>query len=91
MTIVKLPRRTAEIDRARAEPGRQLFRPPWYAEDLTGFYVVKAQEGQEVAYIYYTDDPRRRAIMKLPSRDEARRIAMAIAKLPDIVQKLLPD
>jgi hypothetical protein len=49
-------------------------------EDLAGCFVVKARGGQELAYIYYEDDPRRRAIVKLLSREEARRIAVSVAK-----------
>jgi hypothetical protein len=59
------------------------FRPPWSVKDLAGCFVVKARGGQELAYIYYEDDPGRRSIVKLLSRDEARRIAAAIAKLPE--------
>jgi hypothetical protein len=46
---------------------------------------VKDRAGQELAYIYYENDPRRRSIVKLLSRDEARSIAAAVAKLPDMV------
>jgi hypothetical protein len=59
------------------------FRPPWSVEDLAGCFAVKARGGQKLAYIYYEDDPGRRSIVKLLSRDEARRIAVAIAKLPE--------
>jgi hypothetical protein len=38
-----------------------------------------------LAFIYYEEDPRRRSIVKLLSRDEARRVAAAIAKLPEMV------
>jgi hypothetical protein len=48
-------------------------------------FVVKDRGGQELAYLYYEDDPRRRSIVKLLSRDEARSIAAAIAKLPEMV------
>jgi hypothetical protein len=47
-----------------------------------GCFVVKTRGGQELAYIYYEDGPRRRLIVK---RDEARRVAAAIAKLPEVV------
>jgi hypothetical protein len=60
------------------------FRPPWSVEDLAGCFVVKARGGQELAYIYYEDDPRRRAIVKLLSREEARRVAVAIAKVATV-------
>jgi hypothetical protein len=72
--------------RARdAAPEQRYFQPPWLVEDLTSCFVVKARGGQELAFIYYEDDPRRRSIVKLLSRDEARRIAAAIAKLPEMV------
>jgi hypothetical protein len=61
------------------------FQPPWLVEDLTSCFVVKARNGQELAFIYYEEDPRRRSIVKLLNREEARRIAAAIAKLPDMV------
>ena len=63
------------------------LRPPWHVEDLAGCFVIKAKGGQELAYLYYEDDPSRRSIVKLLSRDEARQIAAAIAKL-DLVRKL---
>jgi hypothetical protein len=53
--------------------------------------VVKARGGQELAYIYYEDDPRRRSIVKLLSRDEARQIAAAIANLPEVVRSAKPS
>ena len=70
-------------DRAVDEP--RCFRPPWSVEDRAGCFVVKDRAGQELAYLYYEDDPRRRSIVKLLSRDEARSIAAAIAKLPEMV------
>jgi hypothetical protein len=73
-------------DRAMPEQQRR-FRSPWVVEDLVGCFVVKARGGQELAYIYYEDDPRRRSIIKLLSRDEARRIAAAIANLPEVVRR----
>jgi hypothetical protein len=52
-----------------AMPEQRRFRTPWVVEDLAGCFVVKARGGQELAYIYYEDDPRRRSIVKLLSRD----------------------
>jgi len=57
------------------------FRSPWWVEDLVGCFIVKARRGQELAYIYYEDDPSRRSIVKLLNREEARRIAVGITKL----------
>ena len=74
--------RAARASRANnhALPEQRRLRAPWSVEDLAGCFVVKARGGQELAYIYYEDDPRRRAIVKLPSREEARCIAISIAE-----------
>ena len=51
-------------------------------EVLPNYYVVRDADGQQLAYIYYSNDPDRRAAAKLLTKDEARRIAANIAKLP---------
>jgi hypothetical protein len=44
---------------------------------------VKDVNGFAVAYVYYEEEPGRRAAADFMTRDEARRIAVNIAKLPD--------
>ncbi len=53
-------------------------RPPWFVEQQDACFVVIDSTGQKLAYVYY-DDPR--AAAKPLTRDEARRIAVNIAKL----------
>jgi len=43
---------------------------------------------QALAYVYSEDEPARRSAAKLLTKDEARRIATNIAKLPDYCRRL---
>jgi hypothetical protein len=46
-------------------------------------FAKRNHNGQALAYVYCEDEPGRRSAAKLMSRDEARRIAANIAKLPE--------
>jgi len=66
-----------------AQPRR--FPPPWSVEELDACFVVRDQNGQQLAYVYFENEPGRRSAAKLLTKDEARRIAANVAKLPELV------
>jgi hypothetical protein len=50
---------------------QRCFPPPWSVEELGACLVVRASNGQQLAYVYFEDEPGRRSAAKLLSKDEA--------------------
>ena len=78
-----LPHRSLEIENHM--PNR--LPPPWSSEEHSGYFVVRDNNGEAIAYIYYQNYPVRQSPAKLLSKDEARRISVNIAKLPELLSK----
>jgi hypothetical protein len=71
------------------EQPRRRLTPPWDIEDDGACFIVRDHSGQALSYVYYENEPGRRAAANSLTRDEARQIAINIANLPDLVTRMM--
>ena len=63
------------------------FPPPWCADKIPGGYVVRDANGQALVYVYSRDNDAEALQARVLTKDQARRIAVNVARLPDLLGK----
>jgi hypothetical protein len=61
---------------------------PWRAERIPGGYVVRDANNQALAYVYSRPTEAEAMQAKVLTQDEARRVAVNIERLPELLELL---
>jgi hypothetical protein len=61
------------------------FPLPWTLDEHDECFIVRDADGQALGYFYFDEEQQSPAIDRQLTRDDARRMAVNFAKLPDLV------
>jgi hypothetical protein len=68
------------------EPPRRLFMRPWKVIEHDNSYEVQDAVGLPLASVYFENETIQKSSKRLLSKDEARRVAAQIARLPTLLR-----
>jgi hypothetical protein len=85
MTIAMTrPEKITIGETAPAKPRR--FMRPWSVTERDGAYEGRDAAGLNLATVHFEDQPARQSHLRRLSKDEARRVAAQIARLPTLLR-----
>ena len=66
---------------------KRRFPPPWTIEDMNdACFIVRDKNGRQLGYCDYEEEPGRRTAASMLTKDEARRLAVNFAKVPELLR-----
>jgi len=78
--------RPKKIAVGETAPTKPRFVRPWSVTERDGAYEVRDAAGLNLATVHFEDQPDRQSQLNRLSKDEARRVAAQIARLPTLLR-----
>lgn len=82
----KEARTVSSAPMAAPEVAARRFARPWSVREMQEAFIIQDASGFSIAHLYFCDDEQRRSSTGRMSRDEARRVAVNMARLPELLQ-----